>query len=133
MLRLFFVKLIFADRIQLMIRAIALLSLFRQSDCGFLKVTRIITNPPGHRRPGILKMYMTPIPTLTIPQNYREWHQCITVACGIKLDIEFIESRIKILENKNHSYTETFIQLYGKQHYENVVSWFYMAKQREKR
>jgi hypothetical protein len=73
---------------------------------------------------------MTQINTLTIPQNYHEWHKCITVACGINMDIEFIESRILVLENKTHNYTESFIQVYGKQHYENILGWFYMAKKR---
>ena len=67
-----------------------------------------------------------------IPCDYNEWYRCITVACGIKPDAAFFESRIIILENKNDSFTESFIQLYGKQHYENVLSWFYMAKQRQK-
>lgn len=63
-----------------------------------------------------------------IPQDFNEWYRCITVACGIKPDRNFIEGRIQALENKTDSYTESFIQLYGKQHYENVLSWFYMAK-----
>lgn len=65
-----------------------------------------------------------------IPRSFNEWYQCLTVACGIKPDTEFFESRIRALENKSDSYTESFIQLYGKQHYESVVSWFHMAKQR---
>jgi len=68
-----------------------------------------------------------------IPQDFNEWYQCITVACGIKPDQAFILSRIEALENRNESYTESFIQLYGKQHYDNVLEWFYMAKENVKR
>jgi len=64
-----------------------------------------------------------------IPQDYTTWHHCITVICGIKLNQAFIIARIKALENKNDSVTQNFIQLYGIQHYEQVISWFYMAKQ----
>ncbi len=67
-----------------------------------------------------------------IPENFNDWYRCITVACGIKPDAAFIESRIKALENKNDGFTESFIQLYGKHHYENVLGWFYMAKDRVK-
>jgi hypothetical protein len=64
-----------------------------------------------------------------VPQDYTAWHYCITILCGIKLDQTFIIARIKALENKHDSVTQNFIQLYGIQHYEQVISWFYLAKQ----
>jgi len=64
-----------------------------------------------------------------IPQDYTAWHQCITIACGIKLNATFITTRILDLENKNDANTQIFIHLYGDQHYLNILSWFYQAKQ----
>ena len=65
-----------------------------------------------------------------IPENFNEWYRCLTVTCGIKPNAAFLEDRIKALENKSDSYTAIFIKLYGMHHYENVVSWFYMARQK---
>lgn len=64
-----------------------------------------------------------------IPQNYNEWYQCITQACKIKLDKAFVQSRIAALQNRNDSQTISFVQLYGEEHYQNVLGWFYQAGQ----
>jgi hypothetical protein len=64
-----------------------------------------------------------------IPQDYAAWHHCITVACGIKLTTAFITARIQALEDKDDSSTQSFIQFYGGQHYQNVLNWFQQAKQ----
>lgn len=64
-----------------------------------------------------------------IPQSYNEWHHCITQACKIKMDKNFIQTRIAAMENRNDSQTISFIQLYGEEHYQNVLGWFYQADQ----
>ena len=64
-----------------------------------------------------------------IPQDYTAWHQCITIICSIKLNASFITARIQALENKNDANTQIFIHLYGDQHYQNILSLFYQAKQ----
>lgn len=61
---------------------------------------------------------------MAIPQTFYEWHQCITKDYGIELTPEFIEQRLKILENNTHAETIRFIELYGEEHLYMTISWF---------
>ena len=64
-----------------------------------------------------------------IPQNYQEWQHCITVECGIQLTPSFIAERISALQNPKDFSTKKFVQIYGPQHLQRVLSWFEQAKQ----
>jgi len=64
-----------------------------------------------------------------IPQNYEQWHHCITVECGIKLTASYIDDRIRSLTDKADFRTQQFIQLYGEDHHHSVLTWFQEAKQ----
>ncbi|WP_250658105.1 hypothetical protein [Alkalimarinus coralli] len=64
-----------------------------------------------------------------IPQNYDEWHHCITVECGIPLTPTFIDKRIAAMQDTNDFKTKQFIQLYGAQYHQRVLAWFHQAKE----
>lgn len=64
----------------------------------------------------------------SIPQNYTEWRYCITVTCGLELTSEFIDKRITALENVSDFKTKQYIELYGSQYHQLVLSWFSKAK-----
>ncbi|WDF53958.1 hypothetical protein [Mucilaginibacter sp. KACC 22063] len=66
---------------------------------------------------------------MNIPETYQDWHYCITVQCGIKLDRLYIEQRINALQDENDDYTKSFVHRYGEQHLQQVLKWFYLAQQ----
>jgi hypothetical protein len=65
-----------------------------------------------------------------IPQNYEEWHHCITVECGLALTPEFIDERIASMEDAKDFKTKQFVELYGPQHHQQVLAWFHQAKKK---
>jgi len=65
-----------------------------------------------------------------IPQNYEQWHHCITVECGLSLTTEFIDERIMSMQDKNTFRTKQFVQLYGSQYHQQVLAWFHQAKEK---
>lgn len=66
----------------------------------------------------------------SIPRNYQEWHHCITVECGLTLTPEFIEERIRLLQDSNDYQTQQFMKLYGAQHHQQVLAWFHQAREK---
>ena len=56
--------------------------------------------------------------------SHKEWHDCITEKCGIQLTLEYIQQRLKVLENISHPETLKFKELYGDEHLQMVISWF---------
>ena len=65
-----------------------------------------------------------------IPQNYDEWHHCITVECGITLTLKFVDERIASMQDASDFRTKQFAQLYGQQHQQNVLAWFQQAREK---
>lgn len=65
--------------------------------------------------------------TLTLPATYAEWRHCITVSCGIRLTRTYAEQRLDAMRDLNDAQTRRFIELYGREHHERVVNWFYKA------
>lgn len=61
------------------------------------------------------------------PSSYQEWRNCIELDCGIKLTPGFIQERIEALTNTADTGTQKFIQLYGLNHYNQVIAWFKQA------
>ena len=59
-----------------------------------------------------------------IPQTFDEWKDCIVNKCKIKLTKQFVETRIKDLEDDTNSNTITFVKIYGISHKNNVIKWF---------
>ena len=60
---------------------------------------------------------------IMIPTTFEQWKDCIVNDCKIKLTKDFAASRLKIYEDKRNPETKKFIQLYGKQHLNNVIYW----------
>ena len=67
--------------------------------------------------------------TPIIPETYDQWHQCIVVECGLELTTSFIEQRISALKDNKVHYTKQFIDKYGPQHHQRVLSWFVQARE----
>lgn len=63
-----------------------------------------------------------------IPENYEQWHHCITVLCDQPLTADYIESRIQALNDARDYMTEKFVQLYGEQQRIKTLQWFEQAK-----
>jgi len=62
-----------------------------------------------------------------IPQNFQQWHYCITVQCGIALTAGFAEERLKIYRQPAHPETRAFIAHYGLRHLHNIILWLEVA------
>ena len=63
-----------------------------------------------------------------IPENYEQWHYCITVECGIPLTREFVAERLAVWRNECAEETARFRRLYGDGHWQSVISWFEQAE-----
>lgn len=63
-----------------------------------------------------------------IPNNYDQWHHCITVECGLDLTPAYICERILALKNDKDYYTQQFVKLYGKEYLDQTVGWFLQAE-----
>lgn len=59
-----------------------------------------------------------------IPQTFEEWKHCIVHDCDIELTKSFATKRLSVYENHNHPETRKFVELYGKQHLDNVIQWY---------
>jgi hypothetical protein len=62
-----------------------------------------------------------------IPESFEQWLHCITAECGIQLKRDFIEERLRELQDRKNIHTAQIIKLYGEQHYSNLISWFNQA------
>ncbi|MBU2884361.1 hypothetical protein KO507_01135 [Gilvimarinus agarilyticus] len=63
-----------------------------------------------------------------VPQTYAQWRHCITEICQIPLTANYIEQRIKSLNNPNDHTTEQFIRLYGNEQHRHTLQWFEQEK-----
>lgn len=59
-----------------------------------------------------------------VPQTFDEWHFCITQKCKIELSKQYKIERLTILTDHNHHETKRMIELYGKSHLDNLISWY---------
>ena len=59
-----------------------------------------------------------------IPSSYQEWKHCIEVKCGIELTEKFIEERLSELQNDTNLKTVEFVNLYGIDYKNQIISWF---------
>jgi hypothetical protein len=67
-------------------------------------------------------------PQPIIPSNYAEWRRCIEVDCGIALTPEFVALRIEALTRSESEEARRFAALYGGEHLQRVIGWFYSAR-----
>ena len=63
-----------------------------------------------------------------IPETYEQWHHCITVLCQQPLTPDYIDSRIKALNDPQGYMTRKFIELYGDQQRMQTLQWLEKAK-----
>lgn len=63
-----------------------------------------------------------------IPENYEQWHHCITIVCQQPLTPGYIDGRIKALNNQHDHMTKKFVELYGEQQRLKTLQWFSEAK-----
>lgn len=64
----------------------------------------------------------------SIPSTYEQWRHCITVDCGLTLSAKFIDQRIEELKNESDFKTKQFLELYGPEYRDQVLSWFERAR-----
>lgn len=62
-----------------------------------------------------------------IPQTFEQWRSCIVNDCKINLTADFARERLLVLQNTENTKTRKFVQLYGEQHFQNVIQWFEMV------
>ena len=62
------------------------------------------------------------------PQNYEQWHHCITVECGIPLTPAFVSERLAVWRNEQSQETQRFRRLYGDEYWQAVIGWFEHAQ-----
>jgi hypothetical protein len=61
------------------------------------------------------------------PQTFEAWRTCIEKDCGIVLTHDFVDARLKALKRPTDPTTARLIELYGREHLSNLVSWFEQA------
>ena len=62
-----------------------------------------------------------------IPTSYEQWFECITIKCKIPLTKEYIELRLKSLNDPKLTETIKFTSLYGEEHLNKTIKWFERA------
>jgi len=60
--------------------------------------------------------------------TYEDWKHFITVSCGIPLTSEYIQERIKDLNNSTDYGTRKLIETWGEDHCKKVIAWFEKAR-----
>ena len=63
-------------------------------------------------------------------QSYAEWHQALTIRCGIKLTPDYVRKRIHALEDKSDPDTRAFAEKYGEAYLRQVIRWFQEAEKK---
>jgi len=59
-----------------------------------------------------------------IPRNFQQWRHCIEHWCGIELTPDYVDQRLRALEDPNDHHTTQFIKCYGRPHHAAVLGWF---------
>lgn len=59
-----------------------------------------------------------------LPQSLKEWRYCIEVLCGTPLTESFVESRIRQLTQLEDKLDRRFLELYGEEHRQQVLTWY---------
>ncbi len=59
-----------------------------------------------------------------IPESFETWMNCIVNDCKIQLSPDFAKERLLVFTNKGHLETKKFVECYGENHLQNVISWY---------
>lgn len=62
------------------------------------------------------------------PTTFDDWKTCITVTCGIPLTPKYVEQRLVALKDEKDYNTQKLKNMWGDEHYTNVVNWFDRAR-----
>ena len=62
-----------------------------------------------------------------IPTTYEQWVECITIKCQIPLTKDYIQQRLKSLNDASITETIKFKSLYGDEHLIRIIEWFERA------
>ncbi|NOT79984.1 MAG: hypothetical protein HOP07_13395 [Bacteriovoracaceae bacterium] len=62
------------------------------------------------------------------PKHYEEWKKCITEKCKIEMNLNYVNGRLKILQDDKHDETVKFRDLYGNHWLKQIISYFEEAK-----
>ena len=62
-----------------------------------------------------------------IPISYEQWVDCITKKCKIPLTKDYIQLRLKSLNDPSLTETIKFKSLYGDEHLNKTIRWFEQA------
>ncbi len=60
--------------------------------------------------------------------DYYEWRSAITGPCGLSLTRAYCAERIKHLQDDSIPSTRAFVDTYGENYLETVISWFQQAE-----
>lgn len=63
-----------------------------------------------------------------IPESYDAWRHCIVEECGIRLEENYIDRRLRTLKDDRHAEVRKFRARYGDTHWQRIISWFERAK-----
>lgn len=63
----------------------------------------------------------------SLKNNYKDWHLCIQRVMGEKFNKDYINNRLEILKNKNHSETIKFSKHYGEEYLQRIIKFFEKA------
>lgn len=59
--------------------------------------------------------------------TYQEWRAAITGPCGLTLDRDYCEQRIAALQDEKAPGTRPFLEAYGSDYRDQVITWFQQA------
>lgn len=62
-----------------------------------------------------------------VPQTYDQWKHCIEVACRLELRVDYIQSRLRALDDPADHHTQQFVRRWGQPHLAKVRLWFEQA------
>jgi hypothetical protein len=65
--------------------------------------------------------------TEIFPTDYASWRHCIEVKCGVQMTPDYLQARIKVLDDTGHEETRRFEGLYGEAYRRQVLTWFRQA------
>lgn len=65
---------------------------------------------------------------MPLPRSYSEWRTCIEVHCRIPLTVEFVDQRLRELDDGSLLSTEQLLRHYGQAHVEQLREWFRKAR-----
>lgn len=64
---------------------------------------------------------------MSLVKSYKEWKERLVLTIGHELNSEYIHSRLQIYEDNENQETQKFIEVYGTEYTELIISYFKQA------